>query len=276
MRAVAIRLFCLLLSFSGAIAAQAETTSARSSDTRSFSQVLAAHTLRVGVFAAEPYAMKDANGKWSGSEIDIANRLAKDLGVSAEFKEYRDMELLIPALQRGEIDIIVSGFSITPQRALQVYFSAPYASSGIGLATNTKLTSGFSSLDSLNRPDVAIGVVSGTVSEQVARDLFSKASIKTFDDEAKAEDALVKGLLHAYVRSEPAPRFMALRHPKEVDVPVSKPLLGTREAFAVRKGDNEFVNFLNAWIAARDADAWLPSTHKYWFDSLSWKDKVAK
>jgi len=156
-----------------------------------------------------------------------------------------------------------------------VYFSAPYATGGIGIATNTKLTTGFSSLESLNRPDVAIGVVNGTVSEQVARQVFDKASIKTFDSESKAEDALVKGLLHAYVRNEPAPHLLALRHPKEVDVPVSKPLLGTREAFAVRKGDNEFVNFLNAWIAARDADAWLSSTRHYWFDSLSWQNKVA-
>ncbi|HSB97941.1 MAG TPA: transporter substrate-binding domain-containing protein, partial [Spongiibacteraceae bacterium] len=132
------------------------------------------------------------------------------------------------------------------------------------------------SLDSLNKPDIAIGVIAGTVSEQVAHNLFAKASIKTFTEEAQAEDALVKGLLHAYVRSEPGPRFLALSHPKEVDVPISKPLLATREAFAVRKGDNDFVNFLNAWIVARDADAWLASTRKYWFESLSWQEQVAK
>lgn len=275
MRAVAIHVLCLLLGFAG-VSAQAQTPGARSAEARSFNQVLASHTLRVGVFLAEPYVMKNADGKWSGSEIDIANRLAKDMGISAEFKQYQQWDDLVPALQRGEIDIIVSGFSITPQRALQVYFSNPYASAGISIATNVKLTSGFSNLDNLNRPDVAIGVVSGTISEQVARQLFSKASIKTFDEEAKVEDALVKGLLHAYIRSEPAPRFLALRHPKEIDVPVSKPLVGTREAFAVRKGDNEFVNFLNAWIAARDADAWLGSTRKYWFENLSWQDKVAK
>ena len=87
---------------------------------------------------------------------------------------------------------------------------------------------------------------------------------------------MVKGLLHAYIRSEPEPHLLALRHPKEVDVPMAKPLLATREAFAVRRGDNDFVNFLNAWIVARDADTWLASTRKYWFESLNWQDKVAK
>lgn len=240
-----------------------------------FNQIVASHKLRIGTYLAPPYAVKDGNGKLTGSEVDIGERLAKDMGLTPDIKLY-NWDQLIPALQRGEIDIIVAGLSITPQRALQVYFSNPYASSGIGIATNTKLTSGFSSLEALNKPDIAVGVLSGSVSEQVARDIFAKASIKTFADEAQAEDALVKGLLHAFVRSEPGPRFMALKHPKEVDVPVSRPLLSTREAFAVRRGDNDFVNFLNAWIVAREADAWLTSTRKYWFESLDWQEQVTK
>lgn len=240
-----------------------------------FSQILAAQKVRIGTYLAAPYAVKNSAGKLTGSEVDIAERLAKDMGVAAEIRVY-DWEQLLPALQRGEIDIIVAGLSITPQRALQVYFSNPYASSGVSIATNTRLTSDFGSLDSLNKPDVAIGVLSGSISEQVARDIFAKASIKTFPDEAQIEEALVKGLLHAVVRSEPGPRFLALKHPKEVDVPISRPLLSTREAFAVRRGDHDFVNFLNAWIAAREADAWLTSTRKYWFESLDWQEQVTK
>ena len=271
MRNFSIRLCCCWLLLS-ALAVQAAE---KVSPPPSFSQILATHKLRIGTYLSTPYAVKNASGKLLGSEIDIGERLAKDMGVTPEIKLY-EWEQLLPALQRGEVDIIVAGLSITPARALQVYFSNPYASSGISIATNIKLTSGFSSLDALNKPDIAVGVVAGTVSEQVARDLFAKASIKLFTEEAQAEDALVKGLLHAYVRSEPGPRFLALKHPKEIDVPITKPLLSTREAFAVRKGDNDFVNFLNAWIVAREADAWLTSTHKYWFESLSWQEQVTK
>ena len=260
--------------FAGAQTQTATSAKAAVAEKRSFDQVRAAGTLRVGVDLMVPYAMKGKDGKLVGADIDVANRLAKDLGIAADFKVYPWNEL-IPALQRGEIDIISAGLSVTPERALQVYFSNPYASSGIGIATNIKLTEKFESLDALDSPDVAIGVVGGTVSEQVARQLFERASIKVFGSEQQAEDALVKGLLHAYVRSEPAPRFLALRHPKAVDVPLSKPLLATREAFAVRRGDNDFINFLNAWIVARDADAWLASTRKYWFESVGWQDRVA-
>jgi polar amino acid transport system substrate-binding protein len=270
------RLHCLLSLFVLLFAAlaQAQTEAPAVAEQRSFQQVLAATKLRVGVNLLMPNAMRDKSGELIGAEIDIAERLAKDIGVEAEYRLY-PWEQLIPALQRGEVDLLIAGIAITPERALQVWFSNPYGKSGIGIATNTGLTKGFDDLTDLNNAQVAIGVMAGTVSEQVARELFKEASIKRFDDERQLEEAVVKGLLHAYVRSEPAPRLLALRHPQTVDVPINKPLLATREAFAVRRGDADFINFLNAWVAAREADGWLPSTQRYWFESLGWQDRVA-
>lgn len=265
-----LSLFVLLF----AAVAQAQTDAPAVAEQRSFQQVLAAKKLRVGVNLLMPNAMRDKDGELIGAEIDIAERLARDMGVQAEYRLY-PWEQLIPALQRGEVDLLVAGIAITPERALQVWFSNPYGDSGIGIATNTRLTKGFDDLTDLNNPEVAIGVLAGTVSEQVARELFKEASIKRFDDERQLEESVVKGLLHAYVRSEPAPRLLALRHPQAVDVPVNKPLLATREAFAVRRGDADFINFLNAWVVAREADGWLPSTQRYWFESLGWQDRVA-
>jgi polar amino acid transport system substrate-binding protein len=253
----------------------AEKASAAKAAAPGFSQIVATHKLRVGTFLSAPYAMAGKDGTLIGSEVDIAQQLGRDMGVAVEIKPLA-WDQLIPALQNGDIDIIVAGFSITPERALQVYFSNPYSSSGISIATNTKLTANFSSIENLNRADVAIGVIGGTVSEEAARQVFPKASIKLFSEEAKAEEALVKGLLHGYVRAEPVPRFLALKYPKDVDVPIAKPLVATREAFAVRRGDHDFINYLNAWIVAREADVWLMSTHKYWFESLSWQSKVAQ
>ena len=42
--------------------------------------------------------------------------------------------------------------------------------------------------------------------------------------------------------------------------------------FAVGKGDPDFLAFLDAWIEAREADTWLPTTHRYWFRTLQWRD----
>lgn len=271
MRAILLSVLCCFSLLIGNVNAAPKPAVEKAASPPSFAQILTSGKLRVGTYLSLPNAMKADDGKLSGGDIDIAARVAKDMGVALEVKTL-DWDQLIPALQRGDIDLIVAGLTITPERALQVYFSNPYSSSGISIATNIKLTADFGSIDNLNSPVIAIGAIAGTVSEDAARQIFPKARIKTFTAESQAEDALVKGLLHAFVRAEPIPRFIALRHPKEVDVPITKPLIATRDAFAVRKGDNDFVNFLNAWIVAREADAWLTSTRKYWFESLSWQN----
>jgi polar amino acid transport system substrate-binding protein len=226
--------------------------------------------LRVGVSPFTPWVFKGKNGEWVGFEIDVAKKLAKDMGVTPKFISY-DWEKLIPALNGGEIDIISAGMAITPQRALKVNFSSPYATSGISLATNIERTRHIKSVEELNRKAISIGVISATVSEGFAKRIFNKASIVAFKKSKEAENAIVTGKIHAYLEAKPIPRFIALDHPSKVDVPLSEPLLSTKAGFAINKGDPDFLNFLNSWIVAREADTWLTSTHDYWFKSLKWK-----
>lgn len=246
---------------------------AQAAESRSLATILKAGELRIGISLYTPWALRAETGELIGSEIDIGRRLADDMGVKPEFREYSWQDL-ISALNRGEIDIIIAGLSVTPERALKVAFSRPYRSTGIGLATNIKLTKQFNSLTDLNQPGVAVAVIDDTQSAEVAKRLFGDAAIKSFKAESQVEKALVDGMVHAFVRAEPVPRYLALRHPKVIDVPLDKPLLTSREAFAVRKGDPDFVNFLDAWIIAREDDAWLTSTRKYWFESLGWQQQV--
>ena len=236
----------------------------------SFNKIRERGVLRVGISPFTPWAFKDKDGKLVGFEIDVAKKLAKDMGVTPKFISY-DWEKLIPALNEGKIDIISAGMAITPQRALNVNFSSPYAISGISLATHIKGTKHIKSVRELNHRSMKIGVVSETVSEELAKRIFSKASVIAFKKSKEAEDAIVTGKIHAYLEAKPIPRFIALDHPKQVDVPLSKPLLATKAGFAINKGDPDFLNFLNSWVVAREADTWLSSTHDYWFKSLQWK-----
>ena len=235
-----------------------------------FNKIIKDGILRVGVSLFTPWTLKDKNGELVGFEIDVAKKLSKDMGVTPKLISY-DWEKLIPALNNGQIDIIIAGMAITPKRALKVNFSLPYATSGISLATNIELTKNINSVEELNRPSIQLGVISATVSESLAKRVFDKASIKVFKKSNAAEDAIVTGKIHAYMESKPIPRFIALEHAKKVDVPLSEPLLITKAGFAINRGDADFLSFLNSWIISRKADTWLESTHDYWFESLKWK-----
>jgi polar amino acid transport system substrate-binding protein len=236
----------------------------------SFNKIRERGILRIGVSPFTPWVFKGKGGKLVGFEIDVAKKLSKDMGVTPKFTSY-DWEKLIPALNKGEIDIIIAGMAITPPRALKVNFSLPYATSGISLATNIERTKHIKSVEELNNKTIKIGVISATVSEGLAKRIFNKAMVVAFKKSNAAEEAIVNGKIHAYLEAKPIPRFIALDHPSKVDVPLSEPLLSTKAGFAINKGDADFLNFLNSWIVAREADTWLPSTHDYWFKSLQWK-----
>lgn len=237
----------------------------------SLQQVLSRGELRVGITLAAPWAMREDDGELRGFEIEVARKLAADMDVEPVFLRY-EHNALIRAIESGEIDLIAAGLSVTPDRALHVNFSQPYATGGIGIATYTESTAAITQLDELDHPDFAVAVVDGSVAAEIAERILPRAQLHKLGDEAAAIDALVAGLVDIYLEEEPIPQFLALEHPGTIDVPVSRPLVETRSAFAVGKGDPDFLAFLNAWIEAREADTWLPTTHQYWFRTLQWRD----
>lgn len=240
---------------------------------RPLQDVLNTGTLRVGVTLFAPWAARGADGELVGFEIDVARQLAADMGVRAEILTY-DIDRLVPALEAGEIDLIAAGLTITPERALHVNFSAPYAQSGVGLATHLASTADVNDIGALNAPQYTIAAVEGAVAVELARRLWPRARVELFDSVEAASAALAEGAVQGYLEDEPVPTFLALENPAVIDVPTSRPLLASRAGFAVAKGDPDFVTFLNAWITARDADTWLPTTASYWFESLRWRERL--
>ena len=240
---------------------------------RPLQEVLNTGTLRVGVTLFAPWAARGADGDLVGFEVDIARQLAADLGVKAQLLSF-DVDRHVPALESGEIDIIAAGLTITPERALHVNFSDPYAESGIGLATHVERTSSVTDIKALDSNTITIGAVENSVGAQLARRLWPHARVQVFPSVDAASKALLAGEVHGYVEDEPVPTFLALENPGVVDVPTGHPLLVSPAGFAVNKGDPDFLAFLNAWITAHKADTWLPTTASYWFESLRWRERL--
>ena len=235
--------------------------------------VLKRKTLRVGVSEFVPWTMRTKSGELIGFEIDLARKLAEDMGVAADFRVYQWNEI-ITALQVGDIDVIAGGMAITPARALQVNFSRPVATSGVGIATNTKMTEDIETLADLNEASITITTVSDSLAAGVAERLFTKANVQTFAEPGPAEAEVIEGRAHAYLATMAEVRFLALKNARAVDLPISEPLLASSEALAVRKGEQELLNFLNAWVTARQSDKWISTTHDYWFGTLDWMERI--
>jgi len=248
-------------------------SSSMSLSARTLQEVLNDGTLRVGVALYTPWVLRTPAGELIGFEIDVSEKLAEDMEIEVEFTIY-PWERIILALEAGEIDIIAAGLSITPQRALHVNFSQPYADGGTTLATNLDSTAGVDSLQDLNDSRFTVAAVTDTVAEELSNRIFPRAELVLFEDPDLASAALIEGSVDAYLENEPIPTSLALENPTKIDVPIPEALLATRAAFAVNKGDPDFVHFLNAWITARESDTWLPTLHSYWFETLRWRQQL--
>jgi polar amino acid transport system substrate-binding protein len=240
-----------------------------------FSDIVERGSVRIGVSAFVPWTVVKPDGELLGFEVDVGEKIAADMGVKAEFRVY-EWDKIIDALQKGEIDMIAAGMAITPQRALKVAFSNPYFESGVTLAANIEATKAIDSLEALNQPQVTIVTVSGTLAHGVASRVFDQARLMVVATAAEAEEAVISGKAMGYVASVPEARFLSLTHPADVDLPLGKPLISSVAGFAVKIGEQNWLNFLNAWIASRQADKWLGSAYEYWFGTLSWQDEAGK
>ncbi|APH72291.1 ABC transporter substrate-binding protein [Aquibium oceanicum] len=98
-------------------------------------QVLATETLTVATREAPPFAMRDADGKWSGISIALWEHIARDLQLDYRFEE-ASLADMIDGVEDGRYDAAVAALTITPEREAVVDFSHPFYTTGFGLAVS--------------------------------------------------------------------------------------------------------------------------------------------
>jgi len=233
-------------------------------------QVLKRGVLRVGMSTFVPWAMQDKAGNFIGFEIDVANRVAQDMGVKAEFIPTK-WSGIIPALLTGKFDIVIGGMGIRPERNLKVNFSIPYDHTGMSLVAHKKVAAGFRKLGDFNSPGVSIAARTGTTAASAAKQWMPKAKLRLFDDESQAIQELLLGRIHAVVASAPLPAFQAIANPDRLFLPLKEDFTREPIGFAVRKGDPDTLNFLDNWIRVTEAEGWLKERKRYWFESKDWE-----
>jgi polar amino acid transport system substrate-binding protein len=232
--------------------------------------VLKRGALRVGTSTFVPWAMRGKTGKLIGFEIEVATRLARDMGVKVEFIPTK-WDGIIPALLSGKFDVIIGGMGIRPDRNLKVNFSIPYDFTGMSIVAHKELAAGFRSLKDFNRPDVVLAARLGSTAVTAAKKFMPKAQLRMFDDESQAYQELLNGRVHAVVGSAPMPRFQAIKYPKRLFLPLKTNFTKEPIGFAVRKGDFDTLNYLNNWIRVVEAEGWLRERKHYWFETKEWE-----
>jgi len=236
-------------------------------------QIMQRGALRVGFSTFVPWAMQDKSGNYIGFEIDVAERLAKDLGVKLELVPTQ-WSGIIPALLTGKFDIIIGGMSITAERAKKVNFSIPYYSTGMSLVADKTKAAGFSRLEDFNKAGVIIVARIGATAADAVKKYLPKAELRLFDEEPQACQELLNGRAHALVSTAPLPATLALKKPDKLFLPLKENFTKEPNGFALRKGDPDTLNFVNSWISIVQAEGWIQERYHYWFETLDWEARL--
>lgn len=236
-------------------------------------QILKRGVIRVGMSTFVPWAMKNKEGNLIGFEVDVANRLAKDMGVNIEFVPTK-WSGIIPALLTGKFDVVIGGMGIRPDRNLKVNFTIPYDYSGQSIMAHKELAKDFKSLDDFNKPEVSIAARIGTTAAAAAQKYMPKAQIKLFDDESQAVQELLNGRVHGMVASAPLPAYQVIKNPDKLFLPLEDSFTREPNGFAIRKSDLDTLNFFDNWIRFVESEGWLKERKEYWFGTRDWEDQV--
>lgn len=233
-------------------------------------KILAKKELVVGTTGDfPPYSATTKSGELIGMDIDLTRLMADAIGVKQVIKQMPFGEL-IGALERGEVDIIAAGMSITPARNLKAAFVGPYSISGKSIVSKESFVSDLSNAEQLDKAEYLIVAVEGSTSEKAARALWDSAEIKTvknFDDALKL---VLEGKATGLIADYPYCAVTAYRfQDKGISVP-KEPFTFEPIGFAVHKDASHFVNWLENYLLTLDGNGLLESLEERWFNELSW------
>jgi len=230
--------------------------------------------LRVGFESGYvPFEMTNKKGEFIGFDMDYGRRLAKAMGV--KFVPINTAwDGIIPALMTSKFDIIMGGMTITQERNLKVNFADPYIVVGQTILLNKKHKDRVLSYKDLNNPKFIVTSRMGTTGEQAIKKYIPKATYKGFESEAEAGLEVINGKADALVYDLPFCGFLYGSQGQGKTIFLSDPFTYEPLAWAINKGDPDFLNFLNNFLRQTKGDGFYDLMYKKWITGTKWKDEL--
>jgi len=230
--------------------------------------------LRVGFESGYvPFEMTNKKGEFIGFDMDYGRRLAKSMGV--KFVPINTAwDGIIPALMTSKFDIIMGGMTITQERNLKVNFANPYIVVGQTILLNKKLKDRVLSYKDLNNPKYIVTSRMGTTGEQAIKKYIPKATYKGFESEAEAGLEVINGKADALVYDLPFCGYLYGSQGQGKTIFLSDPFTYEPLAWAINKGDPDFLNYLNNFLRQTKGDGFYDLMYKKWITGTKWKDEL--
>jgi polar amino acid transport system substrate-binding protein len=226
--------------------------------------------LRVGMSGNQPpFCVKSKSGELIGYEVDLAKLLANAMGVELKIVE-KPFGQLLGALEAGEVDAVMSGMTMTPERNVRVAFVGPYIVSGKSILTTSDALAAIDEASDIDQADISLAALAGSTSQKFVEKLIPKAKLTAAADYDEGVKAVMEGNVDAMVADFPICALTMLRYPDAGLATLSKPLTIEPIGIALPPGDSLLVNMVTNYLGALEGTGLLELLEKRWFEDGSW------
>ncbi len=231
-------------------------------------------TFRVGIEPGYmPFELTNQKGEIIGFDVDMVKRIAKAMGVKLELVSTA-WDGIIPALLTNKFDMIASGMTLTQQRNMSINFANPYITIGQSILVNNKFAGQIKSYKDLNNAKFTVGSKLGTTGEQATKRMIGKAKYLSYETEQEGVLEVVNGKIDAFIYDLPFNVVAFGQKGAGKLFHLDKPFTAEPLAWAVKKGDHDFINWLNNFLHQVKIDGTYDRIYKKWFLSDAWMKEI--
>jgi len=262
----------LMAIMTGCAGMNAGTTPARTSPV--MDRIVQNGELVVGTAGSmPPLNMTTKDGEVVGIEPDLARYIATAMGVELRIETMPFADLL-PALESGKVDMVLSNMTITPKRNLNAAFVGPYYVSGKAFLTKQETIALAREAEDVNSVEVKLAALKDSTSQYFVQEAIPDAKLVTTEDYDAAVAMVRSGEVHALVADYPICLVSVFRYPEEGLLTVVTPLTYEPIGIAVPPNDPLLVNWLDNFLDTMKVSGNLESIADYWLEDASWMDNL--
>ncbi len=188
-----------------------------------------------------PFETIGSSGQPEGVSVDLARAIGEKIARPVVIENIPFVGL-IPALQSGRIDMVISSMTDTEERRKSIQFSDSYLTVGLALLVNNQ--SGILGLEGLDQVGRTVVVRQGTTGEVWARSMLKQAKILAVERESSAVMEVVQGNADAFVYDQMSVWENARRH-ADSTLAILSPVREERWAIGIKRGNDQLVAEVN-------------------------------
>ena len=220
-----------------------------------------------------PLNMTSKDGEIFGLEPDLARLMAKAMNVKVKFVTKPFNELL-PALQNGQVDMVLSGMTITPERNRKVAFIGPYFISGKAFLTKIKTIAYADEAKDANNPDTKIVALKGSTSQAFAEEYLDKTTLFTTGTYDEAVDMVLQDKAQAMIADYPICVVSVYRYPEAGLLSIVTQLTYEPIGIAIPANDPLLMNWTRNTLNNIEGSGILDELKLKWFTEGDWLNKL--